>query len=463
MSELFVALASSLVIFFVLTNNLAEVVSKTSPNLALMLGPTNAKALSEAAFQLNLPPSKDLRQKETPRPDVTQVEQQSSSSLAPNKSLNRDSDAGNASLWPALKLPPRAARRIAEKAIAQEPLNASAIGGLAYAHEQLGNKARARIFARIAASKSLHDVRVQQLLLKFAVLDEDPSAALNHLEIVYKTATFLQLNVLEAIAKLADSPRARPLVIERLKSDPKWGDAFLRRFPAITENNDNAFEILMALKQAGKRLETESVSAYMWKTYQTRKLDKAYYLWLQMLPPSVLENLPLIYNGAFDAEPSTLVFDWMLSQSEFASTEVKREDINNENKVLSVSFFGERIMYRHVSQVLMLTPGQYKLKGLFKLFDFENARGLVWRIYCLAGNTPLVAETERMRTSRGNWQAFEVEFEIPEDSNCSAQVLRLQLSARNGPESVVSGQAYFDNIEIERIPTRPNSRQFGDK
>ena len=100
-----------------------------------------------------------------------------------------------------------------------------------------------------------------------------------------------------------------------------------------------------------------------------------------------------------------------------------------------------------VTQMLLLTPGAYHLKGQLK-GELEGRRGLQWRVVCAAGQ-PL-GDSEMFEGEAPDWKDFEFDFTVPEN-DCRAQYLRLALAARSASEQLVSGTVWYDNLRLTRF------------
>jgi hypothetical protein len=72
--------------------------------------------------------------------------------------------------------------------------------------------------------------------------------------------------------------------------------------------------------------------------------------------------------------------------------------------------------------------------------------GLVWRFYCLGETERPIAATHKL-FSASTWSQFEALFEVPKE-NCPAQRLRLEVDSQAALDQLITGQIYFDNLQI---------------
>jgi hypothetical protein len=150
-----------------------------------------------------------------------------------------------------------------------------------------------------------------------------------------------------------------------------------------------------------------------------------------------------MYNGSFDEVLTNVPFDWSIAAVKGAKTEIAQE---GGNRALRVTFANARVGYRHVRKLLVLPPGTYQLTGAQWAHELQNERGLAWRVRC-AGEKETIGESAAlMRTVQR--ERFSLRFTVP--VNCAAQWLSLELLARTESEELVSGEAWYDDLAIER-------------
>jgi hypothetical protein len=183
---------------------------------------------------------------------------------------------------------------------------------------------------------------------------------------------------------------------------------------------------------------------------RANRLDLAYYFWLQLFTEDELKTLPLIFNGDFERDINDSPFNWMVRDVTGAITRRVSEDRDGKNHFLRILFAGDRVLYSHTRIFTMLTPGNYQLTMKYRIFDLMNARGLIWRLYCSSSLSKPLAESQRLRRNSTSWSDLKFTFTIPQ-TGCAAQSFILMSAARNSPESIISGQADFDNVEVSRL------------
>jgi hypothetical protein len=114
-----------------------------------------------------------------------------------------------------------------------------------------------------------------------------------------------------------------------------------------------------------------------------------------------------------------------------------------------VEFHNTRVPFQHVSQLLLLQPGQYRLHGQVRAVALTNERGMRWVISCVEDRRKVLLETDRV-TGSTPWTEFDAPFDVPDDERCRAQEIRLVLAARIAAEQEVGGEIWYDGLQIER-------------
>jgi hypothetical protein len=159
----------------------------------------------------------------------------------------------------------------------------------------------------------------------------------------------------------------------------------------------------------------------------------------------------LLQDGGFDGVGRGPMLGWSVGKVPGADV-LLAAPADAGNRALRVLFHDRRVPFQHVSQTLLLRPGRYQLYGRARLENLRAAMGLVWNLSCIESNAPL-GKSEHLLGSSG-WRKFGFAFVVPE-ANCGAQLLRLVLDARIAAEQQVVGEAWFDDMQIQRLDQPP--------
>ena len=235
-----------------------------------------------------------------------------------------------------------------------------------------------------------------------------------------------------------------------LQTNPPWRPAFFGRLTRSITDARTPLYLLLGLQDTAHPPTQKELSSYINFLVGKQFHELAYYTWLQFLPTEELAKITPLYNPSFEKPLSGLPFDWTLAQGSGSTSEIRpRPDRGNDQgdeQALFVEFTQGRAEFPGVTQLTLLGPGTYELKGKYKGL-LVGKRGLVWRISC-AGKPPL-AESELLRGDISQWRDFGVTFTVP-TTGCRAQQVRLELDARSASEKLISGSMWFDDLELKR-------------
>jgi pentatricopeptide repeat protein len=146
--------------------------------------------------------------------------------------------------------------------------------------------------------------------------------------------------------------------------------------------------------------------------------SQALSVWQQMVGASA-RSTSLLRDADFRDSASPPPFNWVLTSSTVGLAE-------RQHGQLQVLFYGDEDGTL-ASQLLLLTPGSYKL-GFRLGGDAARAHALTWAIWCDKAPQALSAVTVDVAAARG-WQ-----FNVP--AGCQAQWLRLSGVSADVPQQV---------------------------
>jgi hypothetical protein len=343
-------------------------------------------------------------------------------------------------------------RAWAEAAITAEPLNARAFRILGQLAEADGDDTQAAKFLATAAKLSLEENYADFWLMRKSVTEHDYKSALYHADVLLRTNPASSTYVVPMLAQISEDKAGAALVKRILADNPPWRKQFLSALPQNVTDPRTPLELLLALRSAPVPPTRADIAAYLNLLVARKFYGLAYYTWLQFLPPEQLRRASLLYNGAFEAAPSGLPFDWSIAQGTGVTIDIVPRSDKADQHALLVNFQYGRVDYRSVSELVMLAPGSYEFKGEYK-GNIIGPRGMKWRIVCADGKITSGGESP-MITGAKDWNGLTFTFTVP-DKDCPAQYVRLDLDARMTSEQFVSGSILFDNLQISHAAGSP--------
>jgi hypothetical protein len=447
--------------WLVVSHSLIAYLAEAAPDLALVLSPDNATALTAVADRkLNL---EDISGGEKPPLATTEKDQRvrlpsfarrGSSGMVAGPSpgdVERDPTGK-----PLERLPSNASdpalreevRRMAERALAQEPYNSRALRILGQLADAENDDAAAKRLMEMAVRHSLRETAAVYWLMQEASDRKDFAETVRYADMLLRTRPQFMPQVVPVLAQIAENPAAVTALKKVLVDNPPWRSQFFHALLGAVTDARTPLELLLSVKDTDNPPTVTDLREYVTLLMRNNLVELAYYAWLQFLPHSQLSRMGLLFNGSFESEPSGMPFDWIIGQGSTVTVDFARRP-DNRRRALQLEFGQGRADFRGVAQVVLLGPGSYVLKGQY-MGHLMGRRGLEWQITCLGAQEPL-ATTPMALGQIEEWTDFEIPFTVP-DADCRAQEVRLWLDARPGPEQLVTGTLWYDNMQIVRAP-----------
>ncbi len=339
-------------------------------------------------------------------------------------------------------------RKLALEAIANDPLNAKAFRLLA---EVTGGNDQVRLLMQQSLERSKRESVAALWLLNDSFYHKDYKSALRYSDLLLRTRRELAGYVFSYLAFIAEAPEGRDLLIKILSSGPEWRRQFFEVLPSKSKSVDTPLALMTALQSSGDPISNWELAPYLRLLIATKRVELAYNAWLQFLPQPQLETLGLLTNASFQNTPSGLPFDWRIKNGVNAIAEIVPSGEGSAQQVLHISFSDGRVEFPEVSQIVVLGPGRYRLEGKLR-GSILGKRGLRWQIHCAAGAQSVLAETDMLLGQSQQWRIFTLEAEVPQLEECRGQTLRLFHDSRSASEELLSGEVWFSDLRLERIP-----------
>ena len=139
------------------------------------------------------------------------------------------------------------------------------------------------------------------------------------------------------------------------------------------------------------------------------------------MPPDQLAHTGLLFNGDFETKPSGALFDWKLEQADGAFVDIAPRPNSPDKNALSVEFGQGRVNFGGVWEMVILSPGAYRLTGSYE-GNVTGRRGMQWSVLCLGGSA--IGESEMILGTFPEERQFEFDFKVP-PTGCEVQTVRL--------------------------------------
>lgn len=419
--------------WLIITHSLAAYLGRTSPRWALLLNAREATAVFALVDEEINPPSKPVDGEINPPPKPVDEEinppPQPEASENPTPSQKRLEEL----------------RKQAEAAILADPLRARNYRLLGQLAELQGSQKLVSAAMAAAVRRSRHEGYAAFWLLGKGLQNRNYPAAAYYADVLLRSATLSPNYVLPSLARmLEDKGPAEQEVLKLLTQNPPWRPVFFSGIYSHLTDASAPLNLFMNLRETKAPAGVKELNDYQTFLVRNKLYELAYYVWLQFLPPEDLKSAGFLFNGGFETTPSGSPFDWQLPERTNVSAYFASRADNSAEHALLVEFGSGRAEFSGVSQLTMLNPGRYKVKGSFK-HDLDGPRGVIWTVYC--ADQKIIGQSQRFVGMAQDWSRFEFGFSVPE-KGCAAQALVLGLAARSPSEQLLSGEVWFDDLTI---------------
>lgn len=346
---------------------------------------------------------------------------------------------------------PASARDLARRALAANPLDGRGFRELARVDEDPVHQRR---LMELAVSGAPRDLASRTWLLQRDVAEARHADALQQIDAVLRLRPELIKPLLPALASVVADALTRSALADVLARAPAWRPAFWSRLCGLDGVPVEAIAALARTLDGGATpLAPAERSAWLERLIRDRRWSQAYPLWVSMLPPERRVHLTNVHDGSFEFAAENGGFGWRIARVPGAEVSLRGAA---GARALRVEFADRRVPFRHVRQLLALSPGSWRLHGRVRADALRNERGLQWTVRC-AESGERIAATDRYAGS-SPWREFTIDFSVPEFA-CGAQWLQLELAARVPGEQQVSGRIEFADLRIIRTAGAASARQ----
>ena len=303
------------------------------------------------------------------------------------------------------------AERLLQQAVAAEPARGNNLALLALINQQADDEAAA---AQAALADQLAPVhpRVQRNLARYYLLEETLGQAVIHVARAMVGKPQLAAGYYPLLMDLAADPEAREVLLA-IAEDPKpfpWWNGFFRHVASNAEELD-ALRSLVALREASVAapLTEYERNLYINRLRKEGLVAEAYLHWVNGLSKEQLRSLGYLYDGGFDQPfANDSGFGWVARPPRNSGIRISRGDTYgaSNDQALRLAFRGKRVRFSHVYQQVFLAPGNYTVSGRVRPDQLRARRGLQWRMYCSAGASATLGQSELL-VGTGDWRSFE--------------------------------------------------------
>lgn len=428
-------LLGALLIWLVTTSSLPYALATTSPETALWLNPNNPTALTERAERLRRELLESIQKTEPAQEEGATIGHFS----APLTSQSRKArEEKRESIRAEI-------RKIARRIIRNDPLNATAYRLLAEVSTD-PNEIRRLMLAAVARSR--REAVALFWLLNDALSKKDYENASAYADTLMRTKPQLTTYVVRFLGLMMRDEKGREIVKQELAKPAAWRASFFASLPKFAIEPRHALALMIGLKGTDHPVTEQEQRPFVKALIRAKNIRMAYNTWLQLLPSDRLRKVRLLNNSGFEAPLSELPFDWQISRAVNAVAEISTAPGGSNS--YHIRFDEGRATAPKLTQLVVLTPGSYKLSAQLK-GTIRGKRGMTWTISCLHGRRVQLLKSPLIFGPGAKWERLEFEFNVPQGPDCTAQQILLSHDARSASEQFVTGELWFDDVEIVAV------------
>lgn len=335
------------------------------------------------------------------------------------------------------------ARALAAQSLAKAPFNARALRTWGLTEAQTRPTVAVEALT-LAGNWSLRDDPSHAWLFEYHLRQGNFGSAFAHLDTLTRRRDDLRPQLFDLLNKAATSdPRGLEALLRLLSMSPPWRQLFFEYLQDTAKSDGLSATLAISLDNRRGEL----TPAELGRLYSVLA-DRQQYALLREVRTRV--GAPgvtaLVQDPDFDTplEDQIHPFGWSHEPVRGSSIQISEEDIREKNSALRVQYdgFGGRSISR---QLLLLSPGDYALKGEFLVATATNDTRLIWAIDCVSDGKSLVRHALPIPNDFNQWRRFRTGFSVP-PGGCPAQWLTLK---PNPGERRSLSIVWFDKVDVE--------------
>jgi hypothetical protein len=341
------------------------------------------------------------------------------------------------------------AEKKVKKQLSRDPLDGRLIRVLALAAAARGDDGQAIKFMNMAVVRSQADYQARSWLFEYSLAAGEFQLAFTHLGAIMRVKPGLLQSFIPHVEAAIRNKAASKALLGQLRDAPSWRKKLLLSLAGSEVKSSDIAGFYFDLVSSGANLLPAEINPYLERLVRDSHYGVANLLWKRWSPASVSDKLTWPFNRSFEDDPHGGPFDWQAIKVDGAETHFLKSDRAHGHRAIRVRFFGSRVPFSHLRQLLLLRPGRYKFSGLAWTSSLKTARGLRWTVFCAGASRKLVLGESDLISGGEETRKIALEFDVPGQS-CPAQWLVLEMAGRIPSETAISGEIWFDAFKIQR-------------
>jgi len=330
------------------------------------------------------------------------------------------------------------AASLGRSALSRSPFDVRALRVVGLTEAHAGRDAQADDILTLAGNWSLRDDPTHAWLIEHRLRQGDYTSGFAHADTLVRRREDIQPQVfrLFTVAGTEDRQRSLPVLARLLAASPPWRSDYFDSLNASPQGVQIAASLAVMLQPGRTPLTNEELRPLYMKLLQMGQFEALRTVRDRLKRPPVSD---LVTNGEFGAPSAPEPFQWRLAQRAGAVAEIAPSE--NRDPALRIEYDGYN-RARIASQLLLLSPGRYRLTYAVREESGDARAHFVWKVACLPGERLIASSPAEPGTGTG-WTSVSLPLTVP--ANCPAQWLRLE--GTPGDKRSLTA-AWFDRVSI---------------
>ena len=340
---------------------------------------------------------------------------------------------------------PDPAAATARELLRVEPLTGEGFVILAKVAEKAGDLAHAETLYGIAVRRAPRNVYARAWIVENLLRKNRYRDALDQFDTLFRIAAEQARKFLPHFTQLADTPEFTHALAAAFESHVPWKADML--LALLEHGSRDAVDNIFGALQLKGDLASDETGRWLDRLMRDGLWGEAYSRWVGGLTLTPGAPLPLLYNGGFETEPTSIGFDWRVRPT--VGVTIEREPVAGATGsfAIDIGFAGRRVPEVNLEQRLFLAPGAYRFSFRAHAEALNSDKGLQWALQCFGQNQPLAASA--LLEGSFAWKRFETAFVVPDD-NCPSQRIWLRNPGAAAAGKEVGGEIWFDDFAVSR-------------
>ena len=338
---------------------------------------------------------------------------------------------------------------LAIKALSQDPTHGRSAALLLAVYNRESRGASAASAAELAGKLWPTHIYTHSRLADYWLSQGRTDKFLSELSLLLIREPSLRKHLFPVIEEMTISAGDFDLLHPFIESPPNWWSSFFSVVSRKISLSDLQ-RLYLKRKQSLVPLEARERASLISRFSKEKQWKEAYEIWLEGLNAEQKALLKDgLYDGGFESKERASGFGWVYGRNDSFTMKPRITYGAGGRRALQILFKqgGKGVRFNHLSQKLLLTPGNYNLSYRARLDTLKTTKGLVWRVRCVSTGGSILAEGELLK-GRKSWKTHSLNFNVP--SSCEMQSIRLEAASRFIHDHIFTGQLWLDDFVLTK-------------